>query len=163
MVSKAVAEHCSSWSFKILGFLEFEWRWFIKKKEFLLIFKLVDVRIGNRFRKKAHGMSTETSYLKANFYLGFYAATAVWYLHFPELYISSENPHHDLLHPDLFVYKYSKSRGEAETTVWDCLQSRTSLYFFASFYNQVLLEWAVWECLWYRHRDIKLSVQLLSL
>lgn len=90
MVSKTIAEHCSSWSVKILGFLEFEWKWFIKKeKELLVIVKLFDVKIGNKSGKKAHGMATETSYLRINLYLGFYTAVAVWelllYMHLPKV------------------------------------------------------------------------------
>lgn len=94
-----------------------------------MIVKLFDVKIGNKSGKKAHGMATETSYLRINLYLGFYTAVAVWELLLicicQKLSISSENPHPDLLHPDLFMYKYSQLRGEAETTVWDYLQSRT--------------------------------------
>lgn len=42
-----------------------------KKKEFLAIVRLVDVKIGSKSRKNAHGMATETSYLKVNLYLSF--------------------------------------------------------------------------------------------
>lgn len=102
-----------------------------------MIVTLIGVKIGNKSRKKAHGMATEASYLRVNLYLGFCTAAAVWYLHLPKVCISSETTPPDLLHPDLFVYKL---RGEAETIVWDYFQCRTSLYLFASFYNQVLQE-----------------------
>lgn len=76
-----------------------------KKKEFLVLVKLIGVKIGNKSRKEARGMATETSYLRVNLYLGFYTAAAVWYLHLPKVYISSETPPPDLLHPHLLVYK----------------------------------------------------------